>query len=257
MRSPFFLSRRWVGHVVRAGDVPRPLVCDRTSWHILADISLQQAFPEHLPPLNTMAPRTTPRTIRARTAANASHRHLRSAADAALDDVTAAELQETVAAIEEVNQEETQETLEEHEEADDKEDPPEEPTTQKKGPGRPRKPAPIIFNGDDHQVLDWSLTVVAKGKHCPPLWLDIIFEFFTAHGIRGSFSLERGGKNEHLHVQSIVTFKSLPELVNAIKKLLKESLGVKIGDGSKCVRSHPHPTMIPPSLPARDPTLFL
>ena len=106
-----------------------------------------------------------------------------------------------------------------------------------KGRGRPKKairtPADIV--SDENPGMDFSLTVVSRGQHAPPIWLNCLAEFCQAFGSRGSLSLERGGKEEHLHIQAVVTFKMEPTADNLkeMKKFLKDALGVKVGDGSK------------------------
>ena len=106
-----------------------------------------------------------------------------------------------------------------------------------KGRGRPKKairtPADIV--SDENPGMDFSLTVVSRGQHAPPIWLNCLAEFCQAFGSRGSLSLERGGKEEHLHIQAVVTLKMEPTADNLkeMKKFLKDALGVKVGDGSK------------------------
>lgn len=111
-----------------------------------------------------------------------------------------------------------------------------------RGRGRPRKaPAvPIATFSDGLPLMDFSLTVVSKGQHVPPLWLRIVYEFCLAYGERGLFALERGGNAEHLHVQGVVSFRSLTdvETCEKIKKMMKDALQVKRGDGKKwCVHA--------------------
>jgi hypothetical protein len=120
----------------------------------------------------------------------------------------------------------------------------------KRGRGRPRKnDAPIPLTQSDLPEMDFSLTVVAKGKHCPPLWMQQIYDWSAHYGTRCSVSLERGGKAEHLHVQAIVTLMASTEKahIELLKKSLKETLGVKRGDGSKwCVPRTRSPAQLRP-----------
>jgi len=141
--------------------------------------------------------------------------------------------------------------------------------TAKRGRGRPPKEKRDIFESARaaHEcVIDFSLTVVSRGQHIPPIWLDALFAFCERYGTRGSMSLERGGRQEHLHIQACRAFEPSENLrprtrfvgltssrlvcfqaivsfcialadLDALKKLIKEALGVRVGDGSKwCVR---------------------
>ena len=110
-----------------------------------------------------------------------------------------------------------------------------------RGRGRPRnQPAqpPIATFDKGLPLMDFSLTVVSKGQHVPPLWLRIVYEFCLEYGERGLFALERGGNAEHLHVQAVVSLRSLTDTATCekIKKMMKDALQVKRGDGKKwCV----------------------
>lgn len=107
----------------------------------------------------------------------------------------------------------------------------------KRAVGRPRKSKPPERSPFDPELpgMDFSLTVLSNGQHCPPLWHKIVYEFCVAHGSRCGVGLERGGKAEHLHVQSVATFPSLTDdaTIELIKKMLKVALGVRRGDGLK------------------------
>ena len=107
--------------------------------------------------------------------------------------------------------------------------------TPKRKVGRPRKdlePAPDITK-EELPEYDFSVTI-AKGKvHVPPIWLQMMLEFFEHHGIKGSLSLERGGKQEMLHIQAVITMRILIDdaTLKRFKKMLKDALGVRHGDG--------------------------
>ena len=117
-------------------------------------------------------------------------------------------------------------------------DPPALAPPVKRGPGRPRKNCDAepsiddLFN-EDFDAVDFSLTIVSKGKHVPPVWHRAIYEFARTYGTRGAFALERGGKNENLHIQATVTFRSATDkaAVEKLKKAMKSALGARRGDG--------------------------
>ena len=111
-----------------------------------------------------------------------------------------------------------------------------QPAKKKETRGRKAKPIPVVSDILGAEVgMDYSLTCVSRGKHVPPFWLRALFEFCKEYGIRCSLSLERGGKQEMLHIQAVVTFlmDPTPENIEAMKKFMKAALGVKVGDGSK------------------------
>ena len=108
---------------------------------------------------------------------------------------------------------------------------------EKKKRGRPRKdPSPEVpvFDPENLPAMDFSLTITSRGQHVPPLWLKIAAEFCEANGPRGYLSLERGGKHEMLHIQASVSLYALTDKATCekIKKLIKDALGVKRGDGT-------------------------
>ena len=134
--------------------------------------------------------------------------------------------------------------------ADPVPDPPAEAPNrgEKRARGRPRKEKPPEVSPFDPELpgMDFSLTVVSAGQHCPPVWCRMIYEFCVAHGLRCAVALERGGKNEHLHVQAVVTFPALTDdaTIEVIKKMLKAALGSRRGDGQKWYV----PSLTPPLL---------
>ena len=85
----------------------------------------------------------------------------------------------------------------------------------------------------DLPAMDFSLTIVSQAGHVPPVWLSCAYEFFAEHGICAFLALERGGKNENLHIQAVVTMHAMTtkDAIERMKKALKEALGVKRGDG--------------------------
>ena len=123
----------------------------------------------------------------------------------------------------------TQET----QEADD----PTPHTPPRRGRGRPRHnrpPSPPLFENDG-LTYDFSLTIASLGQHVPPVWLESLSEFCQAFGQRGSLSLERGGKQENLHIQAVVTFecKNTNDTITRLKKKIKSALNITAGDGTR------------------------
>ena len=71
--------------------------------------------------------------------------------------------------------------------------------------GRQRKrkkefDARTLFANDAH-VRDFSVTISALKRHVPFAWYSAFCNFSSTFGVKGSISLERGDKEEHLHVQ--------------------------------------------------------
>ena len=112
----------------------------------------------------------------------------------------------------------------------------ESPATQpvpRRSRGRPKaatKP-PVVIIHPELPLMDFSLTVVQRGRHINPSWLKVVYEFLLHYGERCLVSLERGGNAEHLHIQGVFSSRMLQESVEEMKKRMKESLNVKRGDG--------------------------
>ena len=54
---------------------------------------------------------------------------------------------------------------------------------------------------DDAHLRDFSVTISALKRHVPYAWYLAFCNFCARWGVKGSISLERGDKEEHLHVQ--------------------------------------------------------
>ena len=54
---------------------------------------------------------------------------------------------------------------------------------------------------DDAHLRDFSVTISALKRHVPYAWYLAFCNFCARWGVKGSISLERGNKEEHLHVQ--------------------------------------------------------
>lgn len=82
----------------------------------------------------------------------------------------------------------------------------------------------------DPQMI--SMTLSKKGGHVPPVWAQLVHNWMLQRCIRGSVSLERGGKKQHLHCQIMFEMRMDPKDMNALKEEIKTLVGWKRGDGS-------------------------
>jgi hypothetical protein len=111
--------------------------------------------------------------------------------------------------------------------------------------GRPRKDTASVPLVDKDLPLEWfSLTVGKLKAHVLPVWLVIIYTFFLTYAVAGSFSLERGGKEDWLHVQAIIALHMMGDdsSIKRMKTALKLALGVRWGDGSGMLAKVPTST---------------
>lgn len=101
--------------------------------------------------------------------------------------------------------------------------------------GRPRRePEPENLFDESMPLTDFSITVVKRGGHIPPVWLQMLGDFCKMFGGRASLSLERGGNAEHLHIQGVASFHCDPSTAaEKLKKKILEALNIKRGDGQK------------------------
>ena len=96
--------------------------------------------------------------------------------------------------------------------------------------------SPESFFTDALPAIDYSLTIVARGNHVKPVWLDSLNDMMVEKSTRSSMSLERGGKQENLHIQAVVTLRFPKDKMLKLKEIIKGALGVRRADGSKwCV----------------------
>lgn len=105
-------------------------------------------------------------------------------------------------------------------------------TPKKRGRPPKAKEQEVIIHAD-LPCLDFSLTITSGGRNIPFAWFLSAFEWAQAFCHRASMSLERGGNAENLHIQAVFSARVKEEDVEKIKKLIKEALGVKRGDGQK------------------------
>ena len=91
------------------------------------------------------------------------------------------------------------------------------------------EPTPVEGNKELMQI---SMTISKQKGHVPPMWAKVIFEWMKKRCERGSVSLERGGKQQNLHLQIILEMYIELEGMNVLKVEIKRLLGWKRGDGS-------------------------
>ena len=93
---------------------------------------------------------------------------------------------------------------------------------------------------EDHNLVDveFSIVIEAKGKNCIPGWLDMFKNFCVAQCSAGFGSLERGNKEQHLHVQAMCRIKMAGavnvKMINLVRNMIKAALGIRRGDVSGC-----------------------
>ena len=92
------------------------------------------------------------------------------------------------------------------------------------------KPATPTIDGAE--LLEISITLSKQKGHVPPVWAKLIYEWMKKTCVRGSVSLERGGKQQNLHCQIIIAKMMLPTDILALKNEIKALVGWKRGDGS-------------------------
>ena len=90
-------------------------------------------------------------------------------------------------------------------------------------------------NCEQHQ---FSLTISRLKDHIPRAWLDCMAEFakqMLNDDDAAAFCLERGGKAENLHIQAMMSLRWRTDkaAVDYLKKLIKNALGIKYGDGMR------------------------
>lgn len=69
--------------------------------------------------------------------------------------------------------------------------------------------AACLFSPDAHE-REFSVTISALKQHVPLAWFNAIIAFMEKYGTKGAISLERGSKDEHLHIQVMQTITKRP-----------------------------------------------
>ncbi len=90
-------------------------------------------------------------------------------------------------------------------------------------------------NGNVLQQHGWSLTIGAQSEDVPTVWLTRIENYFVHYGLRGAAALERGDRNQKLHIQAVVEVTSGTDQAaqNAFKKHFKDHIPITPSDRSK------------------------
>ena len=102
-------------------------------------------------------------------------------------------------------------------------------------PRVPHVPPPAVEE-PGHDV-EFSIIIEVKGSHVYPGWLDCYMSWLTARAKAGLGSLERGKKNEHLHIQAVARVRVRcvdKSQINQLRKEIKAAIGVRHNDGSGC-----------------------
>lgn len=66
-----------------------------------------------------------------------------------------------------------------------------------------------LFSLDAHE-REFSVTISAMKQHVPIAWFNALIAFMEKYGTKGAISLERGTRDEHLHIQvmQVVTIRT-------------------------------------------------
>ena len=94
-------------------------------------------------------------------------------------------------------------------------------------PPRPRE------SDDEHcHVLELSVTLSKTKGHVHPAWLSMVAQWMQMRCVSGACALERGGRQQHLHLQIILRMRMDPADLESLKNELKALVGWRRGDGS-------------------------
>ena len=81
-------------------------------------------------------------------------------------------------------------------------------------------------------LLMLSVTLSKQKGHVLPAWLALVFAWMQLRCVAGAAALERGGKNQNLHVQIMLHMHICEQDIDALKLELKSLVGWRRGDGS-------------------------
>lgn len=98
-----------------------------------------------------------------------------------------------------------------------------------------RTPSGFAVNDPSKPLSQWSWTIGCNGAHVRRTWLERIKSCWARYDIRGSASLEKGGKNNTLHIQAACEMH-LPTDTDTQAKLrvaLREHIPIVPGDNAK------------------------
>ena len=83
-------------------------------------------------------------------------------------------------------------------------------------------------------VLELSVTLSKSKGHVNPAWLQLIYNWMQQRTLAAAAALERGGKQQHLHLQIMLRMQIAEQDIEALKLELKTLVGWRRGDGSGC-----------------------
>ena len=98
------------------------------------------------------------------------------------------------------------------------------------------QPAARAAQGDNSNlhVLELSVTLSKSKGHVNPAWLQLIYNWMQQRTLAAAAALERGGKQQHLHLQIMLRMQIAEQDIEALKLELKTLVGWRRGDGSGC-----------------------
>ena len=80
--------------------------------------------------------------------------------------------------------------------------------------------------------LELSVTLSKTKGHVPPAWLQLVANWMQLRCVSGAAVLERGGRQQHLHLQIVLRIRIDPLDMDALRDELKTLVGWRRGDGS-------------------------
>ena len=85
---------------------------------------------------------------------------------------------------------------------------------------------------DNLPLLNLSVTLSKKSGHVLPAWLKLVDEWMKLRCEAGAAALERGGRQQHLHVQIMLRMHIAEQDIKMLADELKSLVGWRRGDGS-------------------------
>ena len=99
-------------------------------------------------------------------------------------------------------------------------------------PGAPAPAADITTGTSLLTVLQLSVTLSKSKGHCNPAWLQLLRAWMQTRTLAGACALERGGRQQHLHLQCMLRMHIAEHDIDALKLELKTLVGWRRGDGT-------------------------
>ena len=85
---------------------------------------------------------------------------------------------------------------------------------------------------DDAHILELSVTLSKTKGHVHPAWLQLVADWMQLRCVSGACALERGGRQQHLHLQIMLRMRIDSKDLASLKDELKSLVGWRRGDGS-------------------------